>query len=221
MAVLKKGSKGKDVTKLQQRLNRLGAKPPIKEDGDFGKNTQKAVQDFQKKAKLKPDGVAGPYTFAALDYGGALPKMTVKSFAGEAGEYSDNQQFNAKFVNIMANLERVSGQLHGFLTEFVGEGRSMVKGNAPYWAQLIKIATEIDSRQRKFDAVLLKNPKAAAKMVQECEMLERKFANNLSKVQAGTKKVASKLDSTHSSIKSMHKDVDRVLKVAWENWPGD
>jgi peptidoglycan hydrolase-like protein with peptidoglycan-binding domain len=36
MANLRKGTKGKSVKELQIKLNKAGAKPPLKDDGDFG-----------------------------------------------------------------------------------------------------------------------------------------------------------------------------------------
>lgn len=56
--VLKQGSAGADVTKLQTLL-----KMPAKEiDGDFGPKTKAAVVAFQKANGLTPDGLVGPYT---------------------------------------------------------------------------------------------------------------------------------------------------------------
>ncbi len=64
---LKRGSSGTDVEKLQGLLNRAGAKPPLKTDGDFGPSTERALRDYQASHGLKPDGVAGPRTLRALD----------------------------------------------------------------------------------------------------------------------------------------------------------
>ncbi len=62
MATLKKGSKGKPVTQLQKALNKRGAKPKLKEDSIFGLLTDAAVRTYQKKKKMKVDGVVGPLT---------------------------------------------------------------------------------------------------------------------------------------------------------------
>lgn len=63
-SLLKVGSKGEDVKDLQKDLNRLGAK--IEEDGIYGKGTEEAVQEFQKKYKLDDDGIVGPKTLSKL-----------------------------------------------------------------------------------------------------------------------------------------------------------
>lgn len=62
---LARGMTGSDVTALQTLLQKLGYyKADI--DGDFGGVTQSAVIAFQTANGLYADGVAGPYTFEAL-----------------------------------------------------------------------------------------------------------------------------------------------------------
>jgi len=58
------GDRGPDVLALQQRLNGLGAR--LQEDGEFGTGTRAAVIAFQGSNGLRPDGVAGSKTRAAL-----------------------------------------------------------------------------------------------------------------------------------------------------------
>ena len=60
MTVLRIGSKGPDVVKLQQLLY-------LKADGIFGQITLEAVKDFQRDNGLFPDGIVGPKTWAELD----------------------------------------------------------------------------------------------------------------------------------------------------------
>lgn len=63
-ATVRSGSRGADVTYLQQRLTALGYKPGTA-DGIFGSNLA-AVRAFQTDHKLAVDGIAGPKTWAAL-----------------------------------------------------------------------------------------------------------------------------------------------------------
>jgi len=56
---IKKGMKGESVKILQ---NILG----IPADGDFGRNTEKAVRAYQKSKGLFPDGIAGNSTLISL-----------------------------------------------------------------------------------------------------------------------------------------------------------
>ena len=57
--LLKIGSKGEDVKKLQEKLG-LGT------DGIFGKGTEEAVKSFQTKSGLMPDGVVGEGTWSKM-----------------------------------------------------------------------------------------------------------------------------------------------------------
>ena len=65
-ALLKKGSKGADVSALQTVLNENGANPPLVLDGDFGPKTDASVRAYQARTGLKADGVVGPLTWASL-----------------------------------------------------------------------------------------------------------------------------------------------------------
>ena len=62
--VLKRGDTGKTVSLLQEKLNQHGAR--LRADGDFGENTEKAVQQFQITHGLRPDGIVGENTRKAL-----------------------------------------------------------------------------------------------------------------------------------------------------------
>ena len=65
MEMIKRGSKGKDVRKVQERLKKIGFSPgPV--DGDFGRATEQAVINFQKSEGLLTDGIVGPKTLNSL-----------------------------------------------------------------------------------------------------------------------------------------------------------
>ena len=57
--LLKVGSKGDDVKKLQAKLG-------LSADGAFGPGTEKAVKAWQTKNGLTADGVMGPKSLAKL-----------------------------------------------------------------------------------------------------------------------------------------------------------
>ena len=59
------GSSGDEVKKLQRTLNSKGYSLSV--DGVFGKNTQSAVKDYQKKNGLNVDGIVGAKTWTSLD----------------------------------------------------------------------------------------------------------------------------------------------------------
>jgi peptidoglycan hydrolase-like protein with peptidoglycan-binding domain len=63
-AALNIGDRGPEVRHLQERLNFFGAE--MKVDGVYGPATHAAVIAFQAEKGLKPDGIIGPKTVAAL-----------------------------------------------------------------------------------------------------------------------------------------------------------
>lgn len=63
--ILKFGSKGQAVRRLQERLTRLGFDVGGI-DGDFGIDTEKGVKAFQTANGLLDDGEVGPLTMAAI-----------------------------------------------------------------------------------------------------------------------------------------------------------
>jgi immune inhibitor A len=63
--VLKKGSTGPDVARLQLALANLGFDPGPK-DGIFGPKTDAAVRAYQAARGLVVDGIVGPKTWAAI-----------------------------------------------------------------------------------------------------------------------------------------------------------
>ena len=67
--ILKKGCKGDDVKELQKKLMSLGYKlPKYGADGEFGKETDKYVRQFQVDKKLKADGIVGKNTCEKLGW---------------------------------------------------------------------------------------------------------------------------------------------------------
>ena len=57
--LLKEGSKGEDVKKLQEKLG-------LKADGSFGAKTAEAVKSFQSKNGLNSDGIVGKITWEKI-----------------------------------------------------------------------------------------------------------------------------------------------------------
>src|SRR5260370_3592057 len=65
---LRIGSRGQAVVTIQQALVDAGLPlPRFGADGDFGAETQAAVQNFQRQNGLVADGAVGPNTMASLD----------------------------------------------------------------------------------------------------------------------------------------------------------
>jgi hypothetical protein len=64
-SILRKGSKGRDVKTLQERLNKLKF-PCGSVDGVFGTRTHESVKAFQAAKGLVTDGIVGANTWAKL-----------------------------------------------------------------------------------------------------------------------------------------------------------
>ncbi|MFK2905910.1 peptidoglycan-binding protein [Dyella ginsengisoli] len=98
--VLIAGGRGAQVTELQTELHRLGytdgAGHPLGVDGDFGRDTQHAVEAFQRDHRLTVDGKVGPQTQAAIDQ--ALKTLGVRTLQTELDSlgYTDAQGHRLK-----------------------------------------------------------------------------------------------------------------------------
>jgi len=107
MASLWLGARGREVSRLQARLKKVGFSPG-KVDGDFGLATEAAVLAFQRSAGLLPDGIAGPRTLAAL----ALPVPRRRGGLGSVTVDKVARMFpHTPLRNIDANLPFVVGAL--------------------------------------------------------------------------------------------------------------
>ncbi len=98
--LLRVGSHGAEVTRLQEALVAAGAS--ITPDGAFGPKTRSAVVALQQAAGLGADGVVGPKTWAALDSGVKLPPG--KAGAGGAAGSPLMAEFLAKLALVKARL---------------------------------------------------------------------------------------------------------------------
>jgi hypothetical protein len=78
---LKVGSKGAQVRMVQTALRREGL--DLDDDGDFGPDTEAAVEDFQNRNGLEVDGVVGPDTLAALGLDQATSDREELRFASD------------------------------------------------------------------------------------------------------------------------------------------
>ena len=72
LVLLKQGTRGNAVKKLQEKLG-LGA------DGQFGPGTEKAVREYQQKNRLVTDGAAGPATLSHMNLFKEITADTVKA----------------------------------------------------------------------------------------------------------------------------------------------
>lgn len=107
-ASLRPGSTGSLVREIQQKLKDWGYyKGSV--DGIFGNRTMYAVQDFQKKHGLTPDGVVGPATAAKL--GVNLNRASSGTSGGSSSTGSNNVYLLAQLVHGEARGEPYIGQV--------------------------------------------------------------------------------------------------------------
>lgn len=96
-AVIKQGSKGETVKKIQQKLKNWGYYSGAV-DGIFGAKTTAAVKLFQKRNGLTVDGIVGAKTLAAMG-------ISAASSSGATSSYSNSD------LNLLAHL--IYGEARG------------------------------------------------------------------------------------------------------------
>lgn len=100
--ILKRGMKGDDVRRLQQRLMELGyALHKYGADGEYGSETATAVKTFQRDRNLTADGIAGEATLAAL-------------YAGQGNTYTVTLH-NVPEAEAIALISKYDGEIQGAL----------------------------------------------------------------------------------------------------------
>lgn len=104
--LLKKGSTGTEVKTLQTNLNKV-INANLVVDGDFGKATEAAVKNFQKKYKLDVDGIYGEESDKAMKKAISLKKTEAtkeKSKATTTAKKVDS--FKVKITASALNVRR-------------------------------------------------------------------------------------------------------------------
>lgn len=106
--VLEVGSKGTNVTKVQERLIKYGYLEG-EADGRYGEATRDAVRWFQRNNGLTVDGKVGPATAAAL--GVTLTSSASTAASSSAAIVSADHRLLAKLVYGEARGESYKGQV--------------------------------------------------------------------------------------------------------------
>ncbi len=107
--ILKRGSKGSDVEKLQELLKEQGYFEYDKVTGYYGKITEDAVKAFQKANGLKADGIVGEQTWEKLS------NETAEQAASE--DTSENEDLSITFAGTISEgmegeeVERIQRRL--------------------------------------------------------------------------------------------------------------
>ncbi|MCA0872330.1 peptidoglycan-binding protein [Seohaeicola saemankumensis] len=218
MAVLKSGSKGNDVKKLQTDLNKLGAKPQLKVDGIFGPRTLEAVKAFQKKAKLKPDGQVGKLTLGAIRAGGALPEMGVPDYKAKLNRALVAKAHNLELAKMHSRFAKVVDVLEDEIKVKVPKAVKLLEGNQKHWDQIVKNSREIVAKQAEFEAIRLSHPDKAKKLAAECEKLRDQSGTIFKSQMQGNQKQADAIfKEARKKVREAAAKIDAELKALWEN----
>lgn len=129
MAILKKGSTGNEVFKLQEALIQLGYNEVIS-DGVFGPKTELAVKDYQMTKGLPVDGVVGPSTYSEI-----CSELVPGMFLSEDDYKSAAKELDVEVAVIKAFSKVESGGRSAFLS--IGKPVILFEGHV-FWKQLMK-----------------------------------------------------------------------------------
>tara|TARA_Y100001938_G_C8077492_1_gene426990 strand:- start:504 stop:1313 length:810 start_codon:yes stop_codon:yes gene_type:complete len=99
--LLRVGSRGSEVVKVQEALNN-GGYGPLDTDGIFGRGTEAAVKRFQKDAGVSVDGIVGPNTMAAIEAKGEKVQPAV----------SDEMPASVKAIEALGYKVFTDGQIN-------------------------------------------------------------------------------------------------------------
>lgn len=211
MAVLKKGSKGGPVAALQKGLNKKGASPKLKEDKIFGTLTDAALKKFQKKEKMKVDGIAGENTSFALNIG---PKP--KSLASD-----DRLKTLHDWLKKQENISKTTSELikknvqifEGLIADTDGLKQILKQRSKTFsdrFGFLEKEATAARVAMAKTVAMLQKKSSAATSIGElkdikdELEKSEKEYTASLA---------ISRKESDVSKVKQTMKDLESYAKA--------
>lgn len=188
MTTFKKGAKGSPIKKLQEQLNKNGAKPKLNISGVFDDKMLDAVKTFQKKSKLKVDGILGPNTQASLDAKGKAPKWPLKDvkrpieqlkgklhdatkawmeLAVVMGDNMKNKDVKFAYRNFKIAVETYKEFLHNFIAELQRVEDLQFEFNLKLKGKPHEQAVAIDEAQRAYNK--------AMKMNKIAEKLKRRF----------------------------------------------
>lgn len=215
MAILKKGSKGKEVEKLQETLNKFGAKPELKVDGIFGPLTDKALRAAQTKLKLETvDGKAGDYTMAALKYGKPLPKMDARDLSKEAAQHKLVRKHNEKMQSLYSQLQKDADVLDTLLTKSFVKIKTRLDATEKPRAQGAGVAEDLAKVQADYHKFLLSNPAAAAKCAKAVDGAMPAYTKLYDVLNAEMGKLSKDTkafrDGVHSAIQKFEKGIDSL-----------
>ena len=104
--IIKKGSRGLDVTELQKALNALGYNCGTA-DGIFGAGTELQVEKLQEAVHIHPDGIVGKGTMKQINE--LLEKEGHSELKFELGVHPDPEEPSRKMKWVKVEADKVPG----------------------------------------------------------------------------------------------------------------
>lgn len=185
------------TTQLQELLKKNGA--DIDVDGKFGRDTERAVRDFQKKHNLDPDGVVGPDTQAVLNgekppSGGRKPNGTDQGGKVDQTDV-DTSGTNAQLAQRILNSDRI---------DLLGSHVSGVKDDANALANIKSAANGGPVKRSRYGNAPGGNVKLSPQMLKGMLELSKKYKFRVTEIAGGSHSRSSR----HYS--GVGFDIDRI-----------
>lgn len=204
MSILKLGSKGDEVKKLQEKLG-------LTADGAFGPKTDAAVKEFQKKNNLEVDGIVGPKTWNELN---KIIDKPVSS--GENKEKYPKMQNPKQYVHIIINYghsEKTPGKCSPLYS-------TLSKTDQRYFQQYPQFGKD-RYYEWMSNRVIGKQITASLKergwMVDEIMQVS---GNGLTEINTATKKYVKEYGSSNCIFISIHSNAAPAKDNGWANAKG-
>jgi peptidoglycan hydrolase-like protein with peptidoglycan-binding domain len=101
-SLIKKGSKGNLVRIAQEKLLAKGYKlPKYGADGDYGSETEEAIKELQKDAKISVDGICGDDTWAVINSDFVKPTESYPGYLIKKGQISEDvRKVQARLIEL-------------------------------------------------------------------------------------------------------------------------
>ncbi len=170
----KRGSKGKEVERLQRKLKKLGYYLG-KIDGDFGGGTESAVKRFQRDNGLKVDGIVGEETWDAL-FKKKIPKPKIEKepliyrCLALTGTFETGKGIPDCFAGISGNFDGQGisfgvlqwnfgqGSLQPLLKDMIKEHRDVIEGIFNEYFPVLETALNSDKEELMEFALSIQHP---------------------------------------------------------------
>ena len=174
MKELKNGAKGTDVEKLQEMLNKTGAKPQLKTDGKFGKLTEKALKKFQARKKLDVTGISDAASLYMLKLG-PKPKTEDRAPAKLLDKIKKNLAGLDEFISLSKDTPRMVQEMSKFLQKGERGVAARRKDANSTLTSFRLFFSELSALRAEYDKVKTTQLARAAAILHRIEEIEKEY----------------------------------------------